>query len=749
MSSNRSSPTPSASPSAYITDLPPDTESEAPPSSSPPSSESELSDIDSDSYISDIYGDPLQSARYSRFEGGDSTSTVWNQEPVASYLSSSIKNDPEEERDNAGSSLGAFQSALAFLASERARLATKLEHSTPAATSYSISNGEDPRSKRENLKVAQKQKKKNRKARRERERVRANQIAMLDDNGAPTTAEVSSSYEDNDASPEERAHSLSRSRERGQNNTHNITPIFRQSARSARHQRQHFTEESLESLCQEGLDPSALNHVAVALRSHLLSLAERLSEQFPSDARVLNAMQFDLDRFNSSGGVLLGGAPQAQRDRSGFWDSTAGQENEKGKVHVFVDQYVTTESHLRDTCGLIVVHSSNILVGFLEWMKKQFTLQSHGSLVSIPGQTSTLPSVVPRKPKLSHASLILLLERGRKVGKRVLVASSPLQQSLDDMVEMGYEVSVLQRVAIKEGSGAVTPLGDGSKSRWTGSVRPVASERRDSLRSNGTSNGGNTFYGSGAVDGGSGGSSTESGAAKGNNFNSGSRRQTQGMGHRRYPSAPSAFTTGSPGSSSPANIGLSSMNSFLSSSTATLTGAATASRPRYREEAVDELLQLKLLQVLIATPAPPPRGSTIVLATGDGASSQFNREGFLGCVRQAVERGWRVELVGWEEGRSRAWGDLAADIRSRRRMQGGAGKGGLFMVSLEKWGWDLFDSRTSLWSISQACTHNIMFKFTLAIRIFFRSFRNAPSQFFSFRYVMYNITSPHSKQFDI
>lgn len=236
---------------------------------------------------------------------------------------------------------------MAFLASERARLATKLEHSTPATTYFSISTGEDARSKGENLKMASKQKKKNRKGRRERERMRANQVALLDNNGTPTTAEVSSSYEDHDESSEELAHSHSRSRERGQKSTHNITPIFRQSARSARHQRQQFTEESLESLYQGDPDSSVLNTVAVALRSHLLSLAERLSEQFPSDARVLSGMQFDLDRFSSSGGVLLGGDPQVHLDGSGFWDPTAGPENEKGKVHIFVDQYVTTESPVR------------------------------------------------------------------------------------------------------------------------------------------------------------------------------------------------------------------------------------------------------------------------------------------------------------------------------------------------------------------------------------------------------------------
>jgi hypothetical protein len=114
---------------------------------------------------------------------------------------------------------------------------------------------------------------------------------------------------------------------------------------------------------------------------------------------------------------------------------------------------------------------------------------------------------------------------------------------------------------------------------------------------------------------------------------------------------------------------------------------------RYREEAVDELLQLKLLQVLVASTDKPPRGSTIVLATGDGASSQFNKDGFLGCVRQAVERGWRVELVAWEEGRSRAWSELAYEMK-RRKSSGGLGKGfggGLHLVSLERWGRDLLD----------------------------------------------------------
>jgi hypothetical protein len=63
---------------------------------------------------------------------------------------------------------------------------------------------------------------------------------------------------------------------------------------------------------------------------------------------------------------------------------------------------------------------------------------------------------------------------------------------------------------------------------------------------------------------------------------------------------------------------------------------------RYREQGVDELLQLKLLQAVSSVDVPPP-GSTIVLATGDGNVSQFNEEGFRGCVRTALKECNRCE----------------------------------------------------------------------------------------------------------
>ncbi|KAG2096698.1 uncharacterized protein F5147DRAFT_618274 [Suillus discolor] len=77
-------------------------------------------------------------------------------------------------------------------------------------------------------------------------------------------------------------------------------------------------------------------------------------------------------------------------------------------------------------------------------------------------------------------------------------------------------------------------------------------------------------------------------------------------------------------------------------------------RVRYREQGVDELLQLKLHQAIADADVPRP-GATIVLATGDGNIGQFSDEGFLGPVRIALKKGWRVELYAWEDGLSRAW----------------------------------------------------------------------------------------------
>ena len=196
---------------------------------------------------------------------------------------------------------------------------------------------------------------------------------------------------------------------------------------------------------------------------------------------------------------------------------------------------------------------------------------------------------------MSHAALTLILERGRAVTRRVLVASSPLYQPLEPASQLGYEVHVYARV----------PAGDGPDK--------ISSQRHRHSRGR---------------NGGSGGS-----------WNA-----TKDLAHRSSTGLVLATDSSEPGTSS---------GSAPSSNPPRSSGSG--SRLRYREQGVDELLQLKFLQAVAGVDDEPPPGSTIVLATGDGTVGQFNEEGFRGCVRTALKKGWRVELYAWEGGLSRTW----------------------------------------------------------------------------------------------
>jgi hypothetical protein len=77
--------------------------------------------------------------------------------------------------------------------------------------------------------------------------------------------------------------------------------------------------------------------------------------------------------------------------------------------------------------------------------------------------------------------------------------------------------------------------------------------------------------------------------------------------------------------------------------------AVSGGTRRYKEQGVDEILTLKMLQIINRVEVV--KGSTIVLATGDAKGGQFNKEGFLGAVREAVGRGWNVELWSFSSGK--------------------------------------------------------------------------------------------------
>ena len=82
-------------------------------------------------------------------------------------------------------------------------------------------------------------------------------------------------------------------------------------------------------------------------------------------------------------------------------------------------------------------------------------------------------------------------------------------------------------------------------------------------------------------------------------------------------------------------------------------GSETPAMPapeKWVEQAVDEILHLKILESLIDSDKP----STIVLATGDAAEAEYSG-GFMKMVERALAKGWMVELVSFQLNTSNAY----------------------------------------------------------------------------------------------
>ncbi|WEW60607.1 hypothetical protein PRK78_006094 [Emydomyces testavorans] len=82
-------------------------------------------------------------------------------------------------------------------------------------------------------------------------------------------------------------------------------------------------------------------------------------------------------------------------------------------------------------------------------------------------------------------------------------------------------------------------------------------------------------------------------------------------------------------------------------------GSETVLKPvpeKWVEQAVDEILHLKMLESIVDTDQP----STAVLVTGDAAEAEYSA-GFLKMVERALQKGWTVELVSFSSTISRAY----------------------------------------------------------------------------------------------
>lgn len=90
----------------------------------------------------------------------------------------------------------------------------------------------------------------------------------------------------------------------------------------------------------------------------------------------------------------------------------------------------------------------------------------------------------------------------------------------------------------------------------------------------------------------------------------------------------------------------------------TMNGGPVLAPEKWVEQGVDEILHLKMLESIVDA-AADAQGSTMVLATGDAAEAEYSA-GFMKMVERALQKGWKVEIVGWKEGisfqyRKRRW----------------------------------------------------------------------------------------------
>lgn len=94
----------------------------------------------------------------------------------------------------------------------------------------------------------------------------------------------------------------------------------------------------------------------------------------------------------------------------------------------------------------------------------------------------------------------------------------------------------------------------------------------------------------------------------------------------------------------------------------TNTGYPTRAVAKMVEQAVDEILHLKILESIVDSAKP----STIVLATGDAAEAEYSG-GFMKMVERALSKGWMVELISFRPNTSSMY--LRVEFRDKWRGQ--------------------------------------------------------------------------------
>ncbi|KAJ7769184.1 hypothetical protein DFH07DRAFT_1058229 [Mycena maculata] len=631
-------------------------------------------------------------------------STVWSQRPIALYLDSiSATTDTDGRSPSPGSgsntegdprteleavdyelsdledldldpqpSLGLLDGALSFIAAERARWTAQRE-ADAATNEEAWKHVVEPRRKRRRKRTARNPK--------------------TDDNLRDDPIEETESIAAEDADDSSSSFDNTTTTTTTTTTTHKSVPVTPARSRKERRRQQALanTSAGANRVLIHSKSTPQLRVLPFAHEPHphyprvvqLRTLADKLGKLFPADKAVLD-------------GLIPADLELHQRLRADdFFVDPRGPPpgDDDTLIHVFIDH-------------------SNILIGLLTYLRRYprthissssastMTTHTHAATPAPNATSFSFPPKPNAKSKhLSHAALALILERGRPITRRVLVTSSPLYQPMDTAERLGYEVRVYARVPdLGDGQDRVGPAGGGRRGH-SRSLSAGAGGLMGFANANGHANGnGNGAAAGGGVSGefptlrnprwggNGGGAEAANGGRKGRkghvrriSGSTGSTSTESEQGQMNGAAAagfPQAFIrslgANNGGSGSPA-ISIASVSPTaypsppISSSLPMHNGvsppassgyaptASAAAKIRYREQGVDELLQLKLHQALAALDGPPPPRATIVLATGDGNVGQFSEDGFLGPVRTALKKGWRVELYAWEEGLSRAW----------------------------------------------------------------------------------------------
>jgi hypothetical protein len=203
---------------------------------------------------------------------------------------------------------------------------------------------------------------------------------------------------------------------------------------------------------------------------------------------------------------------------------------------------------------------------------------------------------------LNFHALALLMERRRPVARRILAGSTPELTAFEEARQVGYETNILDKVY--------------KAKELTERQRYFALQDQERKHGN-------------------------------NGYNSGSDSARNGL------SAAKAIGGGTPKATAALTPAEAMAVAFGTSPVATAT--LPPQNPKWIEQAVDEILHLKILESVVDTDIPhsawadptlPNTAPTMVVATGDAAEAEYS-QGFMKMVQRALSKGWNVEVAAW------------------------------------------------------------------------------------------------------